>query len=358
MKKLIRLSLFSIVTVCAVITAQVSVGFAAVEMFLGSALLSGHVPGYSFAITLTTAEIVADFFEAFRKLIPAINYFSTDFSNAEAKFNQQIIAHVGALPVAVTHTTYFGSPVSARTLLSDVPITMDTWKDVVLKFQAADLVADRSTKYTKTVNSAAYVLAKALIDSVLAKVVAANLSHTVICTQATATAAKLRTFVAQLNLQGAGPMFYGLVKSGFMTGLLSDTNIISGFYWGERQEGTPIMQLKSIQGFQAISEYPDDAAWPALLNALFFDARAVAVASRLPADSLEMARSRGVPIPLKVGVETDEQSGLTILALERLNTDSLDLELCFSVMFGSAVGKQGGSADTIMDQAGLRVTES
>lgn len=358
MKKIIRLTLFSLLTVSAVITAQVSAGFAAIEMILGSALLSSHVPGYSFAITLTTAEIVADFFEAFRKMIPAISYFSTDFSSKEAKYNQQVIAHVGALPAAVNHTTYFGSPVSARTLISDVPVTMDTWKDVVLKFQAADLVADRNTVYTKTVNSAAYVLGKALIDSVLAKVVAANLSHTVIGTQATATAAKLRTYVAQLNAQGAGPMFYGLVKSGFMTGLLSDIAIISGDYWGERQEGTPIMELQKIQGFQAISEYPDDAAWPALLNALFFDSRAVVVASRLPADSLDLARSRGVPIPLKVGTQTDPSSGLTVLALERINTDSLDLELSFSVMFGSAVGKQGGSADTIMDQAGLRVTES
>jgi hypothetical protein len=235
---------------------------------------------------------------------------------------------------------------------------MDTWKDVVLKFQAADLVADRSTKYTKTVNSAAYVLGKALVDSVLAKCLAANLSHTTICTQANATAAKLRSFVAQLNSQGAGPFYFGLVKSGFMTGLLSDTSIISGFYFNQRQQGTPIMELTNIQGFQSVSEYPDDTAWPALLNAIFFDTRAIAVASRLPADSLDLARTRGVPIPLKVNTQTDPMSGLTILALERLNTDTLDLELCFSVMFGSAVGKQGGSADTIMDPAGLRVTES
>ena len=358
MKKILRLSLFAVLTFCAVLTAQVNVGFAALTMFFGSALLSGHVPGYSFAITLTTAEIVADFFEAFRKLIPAINYFSTDFSSAEAKYNQQIIAHVGALPAAVTHTTYFGSPVSARTLITDVPVTMNVWKDVVLKFQATDLVADRSTKYTKTVNSAAYVLGKALVDAILATVVAANFSHTVICTQANATAAKLRTFVAALNLQGAGPMFFGLVKSAFMTNLLADTSIISGQYFGQRQEGTPIMQLVNIQGFQAVSEYPDDAAWPALLNGFFFDPRAIAVASRLPADSIDLARERGVPIPIKIETQTDPLSGLSTLALERINPDSLDLELCFSTMFGVTAGKQAGSADTIMDQAGFRVTES
>lgn len=417
-----------------------------------AALLSRRSPlraQMAYTPTLTTAEIVADFFEAFRKMIPALKYFATDFSGAEAKYNQQIIAHVAALPAAVTHDQtlgYFNSPTSAKTLLTDVPLTMDTWKDVILKFPQADLVADRTYKYTKAVNAAAYVLGKALIDSILYKVNSTNISNSLTCAAANATAAKLRLFTAQLNSQGAGPMRFGLVNGPFMTGLLGDTVIASGDYFDQRQESGPFAILNNIAGFQGVSEYPDfpsetsattgatdtfTAATSDLitstsahgliagdrirvssagtlpaglsaatnyfviasgltttafkvsatsggsavditdtgtgihtwfrydnLNGFFFEDRAVVVASRLPADSIDLARSRGVPIPLKVESQTDVESGLTVLALERLNTSTLDLELCFSTMFGSAVGRQGGAAGAIMDNAGLRVIEA
>lgn len=441
MKKFLRLSLFSVVTICAIVTAQASLGVAALEMFFGSALLSGHVPGFAFTITLTTAEIVADLFDAFRKMIPALNYFATDFSSASAKFNQQIIAHVAGLPVAVNHDTtngFFQTPSNARNLITDVPLTIDTWKDVILKFQANDLVADRTQKYIKTVNGAAYVLGKAMIDSVIAKVDSSNISNAIVCAAANATYAKLRTFAVQLNTQGAGPTRFGLCGSNFMSGLLADTIIASGDYFDQRQEGNPFMILNNIAGFQGIQEYPDfqpdygavtvvaatdlftlanhgfvagdtvrfrsDTTLPAgvtanttyfviasglttnafkvsatlggatidvtdtgtgihtvyafNLNGFFFEDRAVVVASRLPADSIELARARGVPVPLNVQTQTDPESGLSVLALERLNTSTLDLELCFSVMFGSAIGKQAGSAGAMMDNAGLRVTEA
>ena len=309
--------------------------------------------------TLTTAEIVADLFSAFKKQIPALSYFSTDFSGARAKYNQQIIAHVASLPTAADHNAsngYFDSMTSGRTLLTDVPVTIDTWKDVAVKFPAADLNQDRSTKYLETVNAAAYVLGKAMVDSVLAKVVAANISYTEVCTIANATYAKLRGFSVAMNANGAGPQRFGLVTPGFMSGLLADSIIASGDYFNRRQEAEIYAELSGIAGFQRIAEYPDFPANSQSLTGFFFDRRAVVIALRLPEDAIELAASRGVPIPMKTEVQTDPESGLSVLALERLNTTTLDLELTFSVMFGSAVGKQGGSAGTIMDKAGYRVT--
>lgn len=395
--------------------------------------------------TLSTSEIVADVFAAFRKMVPALKYFATDFSSANAKYNQQIIAHVAALPSVVTHDTtngFFYSPTDARTLLTDVPVTMDTWKDVILKFTANNLVTDRTAKYLKTVEGAAFQLGKAMIDSVLGKCNSTNLSNVLTCTQANATAAKLRLFTATLNAQGAGPMRHGLVNSGFMTGLLGDTVIGSGDYFDQRQEAGPFAILNNIAGFQAVMEYPDYPANTAAIdtftaatsdlltvasahgliagdrvrvsstttlpaglsaatnyfviasgltatalklsatsggsavditdtgtgthtisrydntNGIFFEDRAIVISSRLPADSIELAQSRGVPVPMKAAPMTDPDSGLTVLALERFNTSSLDLELCFSVMFGSAVGRQGGTAASLMDNGALRIIES
>jgi hypothetical protein len=446
----LRLALFTVTGLLAGFAAKSGHWFLAFLMlFAVAALLSSPTPGLLQVPTLTTAEIVSDFFAAFRKMIPAFKYFATDFSSANAKKGQQIIAHVAALPTAVDHSDasgYFNSPTSARTLLTDVPVTMDTQKDVILKFQGTDLLADRSIKYTKIVDAAAYVLGKAFVDSILKKCNSTNLSNVLTCTQANATAAKLRLFTATLNGQGAGPLRHGLVNSGFMTGLLSDTVVASGDYFDQRQESGPFAILNNIAGFQAVSEYPD---WPQQtttgsglsdtftaatsdlitstsahglvagdrirvssattlpaglsaatnyfviasgltttafkvsatlggsavditdtgtgthtwfrydnINGIFFEERAIVCATRLPSDSIALANQRGVPVPMKVQPQTDPESGLTILALERFNTSTLDLELCFSTIFGSAVGRQGGTAGDLMDNAALRIIEA
>lgn len=308
--------------------------------------------------TLTTAEITADVFDAFKKMVPAINFFATDLSSDTAKFGQQIIAHVAATPSATDHDQnvgFFNSPSSAKDLLTDVPVTIDAWKDVNLKFAANDLVTDRVPKYVETVQNAAWALGKAMIDSVLAKVLAANISYNSVCTNANATYGKLRAFSAALNSQGAGIPRFGLVSSGFMSGLLADTMIASGDYFNQRQEASALALLQNIAGFNSVMEYSDFPANGQNLTGFFFDRRAVVVASRLPNDSIALAQQRGVPVPLRVETQTDAETGLSVLAIERLNTSTLDIELTYSVMFGSAVGKQGGSAGTIMDKAGHRV---
>lgn len=441
------LTLVAFVLSLIIATEHALLGWACVVA--SSAALTTPRLGLCQATTLTTAEIVADFFAAFRKMIPAVKYFATDFSSQVVKKGQQIIAHVASLPSAVDHDDtngYFYSPTSARTLLTDVPVTMDTQKDVILKFKGTDLIADRTPKYIKTVDAAAYVLGKSFVDSILKKCNSTNLSNVATCTQANATAAKLRLFTATLNGLGAGPMRYGLVNSGFMTGLLSDTVIGSGDYFNQRQESGPFAILNNIAGFQQVAEYPDwpqqttasngltdtfTAATSDLItstsahglvegdrirvssagtlpaglsaatnyfviasgltttafkvsatsggsavditdtgtgthtwfrydntNGIFFEDRAIVAASRLPSDSIDLANQRGVPVPMKVEPQTDPESGLTVLALERFNTSTLDLELCFSTIFGSAVGRQGGTAATLMDNAALRVIEA
>lgn len=360
--KALRLLAFAMLIACVVQVSTHNAYAAWLLLFLGSALITSLAPragmsGMMQTPTLTTAEIVADLFDAFKKMIPALSFFTTDFSSAKAKYQQEIIAHVASLPSAVDHTAgnYFNSPVSAKGLIQDVPVTIDTWKDVILKFAAADLVIDRTTKYTETVNGAAFVLAKAFIDSILAKCLVANITNSSVCTNANATAVKLRTFSTLLNAQGAAVPRFGLVSSGFMTGLTSDSVILNGNYYGQRQGSSPFATLVNLMGFDTIMEYTDLPDNGENLTALFFEKRAIVVASRLPSDSVDLAISRGVPVPMKVSTQTDPESGFSVLALERLNTQSLDLELCFSAMFGSAVGKQGGSNGDAMDNAALRV---
>lgn len=310
--------------------------------------------------TLTTAEILVDLMDAFKKSVPALNTFTTDFSSERVKYNQQIIAHIASLPSAVDHNQsngYFQNMGNARDLLTDVPVVINEWKDVNLKFRHADLIADRSTKYTETVNNAAYVLGKSMVDSVMAKIVAANISYSSVCANASANYSKLRTFATKLNANGAAFERYLLTSPEFMSGLLADTIIASGDYFNQRQSSSPFATLTNVAGFREINEYVDFPGNSENLTAFGYEKRAVIIASRLPQDSVALAQERGVPVDAKIEVQTDADSGLSVLAIERLNTTTMDLELTFSVMWGSVVGRQGSSnaAGSILDKAGLRI---
>lgn len=395
--------------------------------------------------TLSTAEITADVFAAFRKRLPALRSFSTDFTSNTAKKDQQVIAHVAALPTAADHnaTSYFTSPTSASSLLTDVPVTLSSHKDVVLKLADSDAISTRNKKYVQAVNGAAHALAKAMIDSVLAKVTSTNASYVAVCTTSAATGAKLRSFTETMNSNGAfGMSRHALVNGAFMGGLLADSTITSGDYFAQRQEGQREQTLTNIMGFDSVMEYTDFPAnntaidtftvntstevltvasahglivgdrvrvssattLPAglsagtnyfvvstpstttltisatsggsavnitdtgtgahtisryeNLNGVCYDTNGIVVASAIPNDSTVLAAQRGIPVPLKVDTQTDPESGLTLLVLERLNTATLDIEICYSVIFGSAIGRQGGTAATVMDPAVLRIRES
>ena len=395
--------------------------------------------------TLSTAEITADVFAAFRKRLPALRSFSTDFTSNTAKKDQQVIAHVAALPTAADHnaSSYFTSPTSASSLLTDVPVTLSSHKDVVLKLADSDAISTRNKKYVQAVNGAAHALAKALIDSVLAKVNSTNASYSATCTTSAATGAKLRSFTETMNSNGAfGLSRHALVNGAFMGGLLADTTITSGDYFAQRQEGQREQTLTNIMGFDSVMEYTDfpanngtvatftaatsdvittasahgliagdrvrvssETTLPAglsadtnyfvisdsltsttlkvsatsggsavnvtdtgtgthtlsryeNLNGVCYDTNGIVVASAIPNDSTVLAASRGIPVPLKVDTQTDPESGLTVLVLERLNTATLDIEICYSVIFGSAIGRQGGTAATVMDPAILRIRQA
>lgn len=395
--------------------------------------------------TLTTAEITADVFAAFRKRLPALRAFSTDFTSNTAVKGQQVIAHVAGLPTAQDHdaSSYFANATSASTLLTDVPVTINQWKDVTLKLTDADATTARSKKYTQAVNGAGYVLAKALIDSVLGNVNSTNASYSATCTTSAATAAKLRSFTETMNSNGArGLTRHALVNGGFMGGLLADPIVSSGDYFAQRQEGQREQTLNGLMGFDRVMEYTDFPANTAAigtftavaatnvittsvahglivgdrvrvssattlpaglsaatnyfvisvpstttltvsatsggsvvditdtgtgthtisryenLNGVCFEENGIVVTSRIPNDSVALAQSRGLPVPMKVEAQTDPETGLTLLVLERLNTATLDIEICYSVMFGSAVGRQGGTAGDLMDRALLRIVQA
>jgi hypothetical protein len=311
--------------------------------------------------TLTVSEILSDVLMAFKQRVPGLRYFATDFSSQEVKFGQQVIAHLPTVPTAYDHVAasgYSNNAQNARDLLSDVPITIDGWKDVPIKILVADATQDRSQNYLKTIGNAGYVLGKAVVDYALGKVVEANFSQETTKSISNTNRDTLGEVRKAMNVRQAGTPRYGLVNSDFFDALDQDARIASRDYHGQQVGGDPFGKLVNVGGFSEIQEYPDFPANSENLSAFFFDSRAIGIATRLPMDSTELAGQLGLPVTYKKEVVTDPETGLTIVGFGWIDNNTHNIYVTSSVMYGAVAGSQGGSAGTKLDYAGHRVVTS
>ena len=225
--------------------------------------------------TLTVTEIVADLIGAFRQKNLPLSFFASDFGDKEAVKGQQIIAHVAQMPVASTYDAtqggYANGAQNATGLLVDVPVTMDQHITVPIKIAHTDAISTRSTKYLKTIDNAAYVLGKAMIDYALGTVTPANFSQTTAQAIVDTNRDTLSTVTAAMNAKDtSAPTRNGLVSSAVFNALDSDTRITSNQFHGERREGDTLGRIRNVAGFAELVE------WPTLqgtnnLSAFFFD---------------------------------------------------------------------------------------
>ena len=151
--------------------------------------------------------------------------------------------------------------------------------------------------------------------------------------------------------QGANlDALYGLVNSDFAASLNADTRIASGDYHGQESTSNALYSLSNVSGFRRVLEYPDLPDNGENLSGIFFDPRAMVVATRLPSDSTDLANSLGVPNVADTTAVTDPETGLSFLGIMHMQPGTLDLYLTVTVLYGSTVG---GSA---LGNAGYRIT--
>ena len=119
--------------------------------------------------TLNPDVLLSDTLEAFKTRFPMLSGMSTDFRATPLKLDTEYIAHIETLPTAATYDTttgYANGATSGRSLLTDVPITVDTHKHVPVKLEHLNAIKDHQQKYGRLVGNCGYVLGKTMIDSV------------------------------------------------------------------------------------------------------------------------------------------------------------------------------------------------
>lgn len=305
--------------------------------------------------TLAVPLLLSTTLGAFKKKVPLLDMISLDARNDELKKDQVTYAHIRSLPTAGDYGAngFFSNVNDSQDLLVDVPVTLDQFKHVTLNLTYLKTLSDQ--KIDMAMEDAAYVLGKTVVDSALTKAaLAANLSYTETVAVASTTKETLGLIRQKMNTNGAGPIRYGLVNSPVATELDSDPLITSGDYYGQRSQAQGYLEWSNLAGFTKIMEYTD-LPTTANMTGLFFDPRCIAVRTAVPQNAFALAASLGIPSIASATTQQDPETGITLLAIQHMQPGKLDLFLTLALLYGSAAGKQNGSAGTITDKAGVRL---
>lgn len=314
------------------------------------------------ALTLSTAMILDLVMDAFKKRLPfLVSAFATDFSSERAKLNQTVTARIAGLPTVQDYdasTGYKANAAESKTLLNDVPVVINRHKHVPIKLDfldAASTVQQINLLEESTMNCG-YVLAKSIADYCLSLAVSTNFSEASIFTVANSDLDMLANIREDMNAKGASTLGrFGIVGSGVMTTLTTDSRIASGDYHGQRIGAEALGHLQGIQGFANIWEYPDMPANAENLTGFFGTKESIILATRLPSDANEIAKAAGIPQIASFETLTDEDTGLTLLGIKWVEQGTFDVYCTVAVMYGAVAGSQGGAVGALTDYAGHRL---
>jgi hypothetical protein len=309
--------------------------------------------------TLTATEILADTLDAFKLQLPMLSKFSTRFTAERVALNGTLTGHIRTLPTASTYdgtTGYENGATSAASLLTDLPITVDQHPHVPIKITHLSNIAAQKSVYQNNINDAAYVLAKAVLDNVLAKAVAANFSESTVESVVNTDRDTLGRIRKAMNARsGQGIPRVGIVNSDVFEQFDADSRIASKDFYGQQTGGNPLGHLTNVAGFSDIWEYPGLPHNSENLSGFFCDPRAIALVTGLPNHNFDLAGTLGLPKVANVVEVTDPDTGLTFLGIMWQKAGTFDIWMTVTLLFGVAAGKQAGSAGTICDYAGNRL---
>lgn len=211
--------------------------------------------------TLVTQELLLEIIKSFTKRLPMLGRMGTDFRTSKVVKNKTYTAHIATLPTIAdvdSSTGYVNGAQEASSLLTDVDIKVDSHKHVPIKFSHLTIIQQDQKKYRETIANAGYVLAKAVIDSVLAKIRFLNFSQSSTFATADCDFDMLNDVTGDMNGVGAlGNMRTMLINTAVANTLAADSRIASKDYAGQQPGGEGYRLFRNIGGFGEVIEYPD-----------------------------------------------------------------------------------------------------
>ena len=308
------------------------------------------------ALTLSVPVLVAKTLEAYKVKYPMLGALSTDCNDEASRLGQQVIARITKIPtVADFNATQATNAQDSKTLLEDIPVTLNRHRESVIQWVQDD-VEKSQIKIIEAMTNMGYAIGKDVTDYILTQALDTNFSTEVI--QASPDRATLRAVTSAMNANGAGDVRYGIVNSDVYDDLDNDPEITSSDYAGQMQGANPWGTLSNTSGFTNIWEYPDVPTNSEALTGVFFDPTAFVLSSRPMQLNQNLAISLGVPLQSKVDVVADPSTGMTFTAFTWQSNTSFDVFTKLVVLYGVSSGKATGSAGDLTDFGGCLLHSS
>lgn len=262
--KLHSLLAFSVVLFASALLAVVHGPIAAaVAFFVGGYMLTplSAMTG-QMCVTLTPTQILALSIQAFKKRVPILSMMGTDFTGMNLILNQPAIARIPTLPSAstydVTQGGYKYGAALAKSLWTDVQLTIDQWPTVPLRIKHQDLISDATAlDYNSNIANGGYILGKSIVDNVLALVGSKRFSQASTFATADFDVDALVAIGEAMNGKTESNDRYLLVNSAVASVLAVDQRLINSQWFGKEQGGETIRVWRNAFGFREIREYVD-----------------------------------------------------------------------------------------------------
>jgi hypothetical protein len=236
---------------------------AAVTFFVGGYMLTpvSAMSGLT-CVTLTPTQILALSIQAFKKRVPILGMMGTDFTGMNLIKGQAAIARIPTLPSASTYDGasggYKNGAALARSLWTDVQLTIDQWPTVPLRIKHEDLISDATAlDYNSNIANGGYILGKSIVDTVLALVSSLRFSQTSTIATADFDVDALVAIGEAMNGKTESNERFLLVSSAVASILAVDQRLINSQWFGKEQGGETIRVWRNAFGFREIREYVD-----------------------------------------------------------------------------------------------------
>jgi hypothetical protein len=208
--------------------------------------------------TLSSPEILLDVVRAFRQSIPAVNLLGRNFSQTGLRLNKQYTAHVaGVATTEAISTTYAVTGNDARSLLSDIPVTVNQRFGARLYWENLLAIQDDKFEYNEVIAAAGYALAKRLVDDLLSTARSEFFSQRTVIAAADSDVDMLALVTSGMNSVGAnsrGRVMF--CNSAVASALAADSRLASREFAGQLQGEEGYRSWERVNGFRLIQEYP------------------------------------------------------------------------------------------------------
>ena len=312
--------------------------------------------------TLSPDIVTLRVLDFLKKKFPILSSVATDFSDEPVKFGEQVLSRVVIPPVV---QDYDGQGVgtgyaSTDATTEDVPVRVNKHKHVSLSFSDQELSGTSRKLADEQMGAAAYALGRQACldlfsnisianfitarnaDAGTVAMVAAGLtinSAKTVATVANTDRTTLSAVRAQLSKQGAASPRFGIVNSDVFANLTNDSRLININF-----QASPIDYengvITSAAGFRSIMEWPDLPANGAdNISGYFGHTAGLVLATRIPEDPATIIPD--LPIPGKIMVIKDPDSGLALMVRYAYNMQTGRLLMTLTWMYGTAVGVPG-----------------